>query len=116
MWFDKPLSSLLLPGSTLTLKEGVHKNVHHEIEMGVVIGMNGRDIKPENALKHIAAYFVGIDFTHRDVQCENKKVGADWAIAKGSNEFTAVSEYIHKSQVPDCGNVEIELLINGESR
>ena len=36
-----------------------------EGEMGVVVGMNGRDIRKEDAMKHIAGYFVGIDFTNR---------------------------------------------------
>ena len=43
----------------------MHEDIHHEVEMGVVVGMNGRDIKKEDALKHIAGYFVGIDFTNR---------------------------------------------------
>ena len=65
MWFDKPVSSVLLSGSTLRLQEGIHEDIHYEIEMGLVIGMNGRNIKAENALRHIAGYFVGIDFTNR---------------------------------------------------
>ena len=65
MWFDKPLSSLLMDGQTLRLVGGVHEDIHHEVEMGVVVGMNGRDIRKEDAMKHIAWYFVGIDFTNR---------------------------------------------------
>ena len=64
MWFDKPMSSLLLPGSTLTLKG----DTHYEVELGVVIGMRGRNIKPENVQKHISGYFVGLDFTNRSLQ------------------------------------------------
>ena len=64
MWFDKPLSSLLLNGETLAIvKDG--SDIHHEVELGVVIGMRGKDIKRENAMKHIHGYFVGIDFTNR---------------------------------------------------
>lgn len=37
-------------------------------------------------------------------------------MAKGSNQFAAVSEFIHKSAVPDHGDVEVELKINGEVR
>ena len=85
--------------------------------MGVVIGMKGRDIKKENVDKHIAGYFLGVDFCHRDMQGENKKDGSDWGcVAKGSNEFGAVSEYIHKTAVRDCGDVVISLSINGVER
>ena len=58
--------------------------------------------------------FVGIDFTNRDLQGKVKDAGADWCLAKGANEFAAVSEFIHKSAVPDLSNVEIELVINGD--
>lgn len=53
MWFDKPMSSLLEPGKPLKLIPGVHEDIHHEIEMGVVIGMRGRNIRREDALRHV---------------------------------------------------------------
>lgn len=68
MWFDKPMSTLITPGKPFKLVPGLHDVVHHELEMGVVIGMRGKDIRPENALKHIAGYFVGLDFTNRRLQ------------------------------------------------
>ena len=116
MWFDKPMTSLITPGKPFTLVRAIHDVVHHELEMGVVIGMRGKDIRPENALKHIAGYFVGLDFTNRRLQQLNKNSGADWCMAKGSNEFAAVSEFIHKSAIEDVSNVEIELTVNGQTR
>ena len=53
--------------------------------MGVVIGMRAKDIRKENVDKHIAGYFLGVDFCHRDMQAINKKDGSDWYLAKGSN-------------------------------
>lgn len=116
MWFDKPMSSLLEPGKPLKLVPGIHEDIHHEIELGVVIGMRGKSIRRENALKHIAGYFVGVDFTNRVLQRLNKEAGGDWVMAKGSNDFAAVSDFIHKGSVPDVGNVELELQVNGETR
>ena len=116
MWFDKPMCSLLPPGKPLKLVPGLHDNMHHEIEMGIVIGMRGRSIRREDALKHVAGYFVGVDFTNRTLQRLNKDTGADWVLAKGSNDFAAVSDFIHKSAVADVGNVELELQVNGQTR
>ena len=115
MWFDKPLSALLTPGQALKLEKS-HVDVHHEVELGVVIGMRGRNISPENAHRHIAGYFIGVDFCNRVLQRRNNGDGSDWCMAKGSNKFAAVSEYIHKSAIPDSANVDIELQINGETR
>ena len=115
MWFDKPLSALLTPGQALRLHAN-QTNIHHEVELGVVIGMRGRNIRPENVHKHIAGYFVGVDFVNRIWQGQNKDDGSDWSMAKGSNQFAAVSDFIHKSAIPDNGDVEVELKINGEVR
>ena len=46
----------------------------------------------------------------------NKDAGADWVLAKGANDFAAVSEFIHKSAVTDVDDVQIELQVNGETR
>ena len=116
LWFDKPMSTLLLPEETLNLQRDIHPDIHHEVEVGIVIGMQGRNIKSENAFKHVAGYFVGLDFTNRILQGVNKKSGADWVLAKGTNQFAAVSEYVHKSAVVDPSNIDVKLTINGETR
>ena len=107
---------MLAPGQPLKLSGEEGQDVHHEVEMGIVIGMRGRNIRPEDVHRHIAGYFIGVDFCDRVMLGLNRDAKADWCIAKGSNGYAAVSEYIHKSQIEDCGNVEIELTINGETR
>ena len=116
LWFDKPMSSLLAPGAPFRMVPGLYDDIHHELEMGVVIGMRGKDIKPENAMHHIAGYFVGLDMTNRKLQTQNKAHCADWTLAKGADGMAAVSEFVHKSAVPDLANVEIELRINDQVR
>jgi len=39
--------------------------VVHEVELGVLLGMQGRNIQAKDARKHIAGYFLAIDFTNR---------------------------------------------------
>ena len=115
VWFDKPLTSLLLDGETLILQPG-YKQINHEVEVGIVIGMQGRNIKPENALLHVAGYFIGLDFTNKIMQLDNLNKGADWCLAKGSNGFAGVSNFVHKSAVPDYKDICFKLEINGEIR
>ena len=38
------------------------------VELGVVIGRAGSNIKAENAFKHVAGYAVALDLTARDLQ------------------------------------------------
>ena len=116
MWFDKPMSSLLLPDEPFKASSFGVGDIHHEVELGVFIGMSGRHITPENAMKHVAGYFIGIDFTDRTLQSQNRQHGADWCLAKGADSFGAVSECVHKSAIPDPQNIEIGLMINKEMK
>ena len=52
MWFDKPMSSTLLPGESFKWRPS-YKDIHHEVELGVVIGMSGKNIQEKDYLKHI---------------------------------------------------------------
>ena len=79
IWFDKPMSSVLLSGQPLKLPSHFTKVVH-EVELGVVIGMTGKNIKARNALDHIAGYFLSIDFTNRGLGMMFKKDGAPWCL------------------------------------
>lgn len=38
------------------------------VELGVVIGREGSNIKEENAMKHVAGYALALDLTARDIQ------------------------------------------------
>ena len=78
--------------------------------------MRGKDIKKENAMKHIHGYFVGIDFTNRTLQNLNRDFGTDWPMSKGSNGYAAVSDFVPKSAVLDATNIDIQLSINGVTK
>ena len=52
IWFDKPMSSLLFPGESFKWLPQ-YKDIHHEIELGVVIGKGGKDISEEECMEHI---------------------------------------------------------------
>ena len=61
----------------------------YELEIAVVIGKSGRDIKPAEAPKHIFGYTIFNDWSARDVQREEMKVslgpakGKDFASSLG---------------------------------
>ena len=78
--FDKVLTSTIRSGDLLYLKR--NNEIHHEVELGVLIGMTGKNIKAENWEQHVEGYFIGIDFTDRDLQSRAKKNGTPWTISK----------------------------------
>ena len=118
IWFDKPMSSLLLPGENLRwLDHYKDTDIHHEIEMGVVIGKGGKDIPEAESLDHIEHYFLGIDFTNRTLQGVQKADGADWGcLSKGADTFGSISDFVDKSKVKSWDDLEIELAVNGQTK
>ena len=53
-----------------------------ELEIGVIIGKEGRDIPVERAAEHIAGFTIYNDFSARDLGAREKRMGLGWAKAK----------------------------------
>ncbi len=53
-----------------------------ELEIGVIIGKEGRDIPVQSAAEHIAGFTIYNDFSARDLAAREKRMGLGWAKAK----------------------------------
>ncbi|KAI9354149.1 hypothetical protein BD770DRAFT_392499 [Pilaira anomala] len=113
-FFLKPTSSYLENGGAIEIPRGCE--VHHEIELAVVIGKNGRDISAAKADEYIGGYALAIDLTARDIQLEAKKASLPWTASKGFDTFTPISEFIPKHQISDPANVDIWIKVNDQYR
>lgn len=92
------------------------ENLHHEIELVLLIGntvKNGNDEESENA---IIGYAVGLDMTLRDIQFECKDKGEPWTFAKIFDTSGVLSEFILKDNYTITGEEKIFLDINGERK
>ena len=63
-----------------------------ELEIGCVIGKGGRDIRRQDADQHIAGYTIINDWSLRDVQRREMKIGL--GPAKGKDFATSVGPYL----------------------
>jgi 2-keto-4-pentenoate hydratase/2-oxohepta-3-ene-1,7-dioic acid hydratase in catechol pathway len=113
--FTKPLTSIVYDGGSVNIP-GHTSNVHHEAEVVVAIGREGRNIPREEALGYVAGYAIGIDMTARDVQDKLKEKGNPWDLAKGPDTFAPLGNFISPEQCGDPGAIDIELSVNGEVR
>jgi 2-keto-4-pentenoate hydratase/2-oxohepta-3-ene-1,7-dioic acid hydratase in catechol pathway len=102
-------------GGVVTLPTGLGQ-VHHEVELVVVIGRSGRAIREDAALDHVLGYAVGIDLTLRDLQSEAKSKGEPWAVAKGFDGSAPVSMVVAKERAGDPASLLLTLDVNGERR
>ncbi|KIM53039.1 hypothetical protein SCLCIDRAFT_1223211 [Scleroderma citrinum Foug A] len=110
-FFLKPTTSYVSSGGNIEIPRGVI--VHHEVELGLVIGKGGREISQENAECHIAGYALAIDMTARNMQDEVKKKGLPWSAVKGFDTFTPIGRFIPRSAVLDPHDLRLSLKING---
>lgn len=109
-FFLKPTTSYLASNGTVELPQGI--DVHHEVELGVVIGKKGRDVPESDAMNHIAGYTLAIDMTARNLQEVVKKKGLPWSAVKGFDTFCPVSNFIPAEDVEDPHNLRLWLKVN----
>ena len=91
-------------------------DVHHEVEVAVMLKSGGTYIPVEDAESHIFGYALSLDMTRRDLQAAQKKMGRPWEIGKAFERSAPVGP-IHR--VTDTGLLNdgaITLKVNGEIR
>ena len=111
--FLKPASAVIFDGDSIVYPKQSNC-LHHEVELGVVIGKKCRNVLKEYALNYVLGYCVCLDITARDIQSELKKKGYPWSIAKGFDTFAPISDVILKEEVEDPNNLDILLKVNGD--
>jgi 2-keto-4-pentenoate hydratase/2-oxohepta-3-ene-1,7-dioic acid hydratase in catechol pathway len=113
--FLKPSTSVIGPGDAIRIPPG-STNVHHEAELGVVIGARGaRNVSPQQATASIFGYTIGNDVTERDMQ----KSDGQWTRAKGFDSFCPIGPWI-ETDLPGIGldpaDLEVTCTVDGEPR
>jgi 2-keto-4-pentenoate hydratase/2-oxohepta-3-ene-1,7-dioic acid hydratase in catechol pathway len=91
----------------------VAKKFDYEVELVIVIGKETRNVSEADALKHVAGYATGNDFTARDLQLET---GGQWMIGKTPDQFAPLGPYLVTADQIDPDNLKIECRVNGETR
>ncbi|MCV2488904.1 fumarylacetoacetate hydrolase family protein [Geodermatophilus sp. YIM 151500] len=113
--FLKPSTSVIGPGDAIRIPPG-STNVHHEVELAVVIGARGaRHVTPGQALGSVFGYTVGNDVTERDMQNRD----GQWTRAKGFDSFCPLGPWIETDLGAlglDPADLELTCTVDGERR
>ncbi len=112
--FLKPPSALIGPDENIILPKD-SKNVHHEVELAVIISQKAKNVKIEKAMDYVLGYTILLDITARDLQDEAKKKGLPWSVSKGYDTFAPIGPRVVDGKI-DPHNLEIGLKVNGEIR
>ncbi|MEX2435689.1 MAG: fumarylacetoacetate hydrolase family protein [Balneolaceae bacterium] len=113
--FLKPRSSLVFDDSPILLPER-SGDVHHEVELVVLIGSELKNADRNEAKKAIKAIGIGLDLTARDIQADAKKKGLPWSLAKGFDTFAPLGNLVPYNGQTDLQNLSLKIRINDEIR
>lgn len=110
--FTKPVTAICQNRDTIPLP-GKSSDVHHEVELAIIIGKTGKNILQKDAAAYIAGAAVALDLTMRDVQSQAKKNGTPWAIAKGFDFSCPISKVYPITDLSILSGVDLFLEKNG---
>lgn len=114
-FFTKPADAVVDSGATVPYPPLTH-DLHHEIELVVAIGRQGRDIPPKRALEHVWGYAAGIDLTRRDLQDAAKKSGRPWDWGKAFDNSAPCGPLLAAAAAPPPSSGRIWLSVDGQPR
>ena len=109
-------ATCLIPSGGEVVHPDYSDELHHEVELVLLIGnevKNGTEEEAENA---IAGYCVGLDMTLRDLQNESRKTGEPWTLAKVFDTSGVVTPVVLKSEYQLRGDEKIFLKVNNKTR
>ena len=96
-WYEIPVfyftnhTAIFGPGDVIPYPMGSEK-LDYELEVAAVIGKAGRDIKPEEAEDYIFGYMIYNDWSARDIQAQEMRVGL--GPAKGKDFAQSFGPYL----------------------
>ena len=88
-------------------------DVHHEIELAVMLKSGGTDIAVADADAHVFGYALALDMTRRDLQGIQKKTGRPWEIGKAFERSAPVGPVHRIEETGPLPEGQITLKVNG---
>lgn len=113
IYFTKTASPAIAHGDEIRFTWENTSQVDYEVELAVVIGKQGVNIKPDQAQDYIWGYTIVNDVSARDLQGKH----IQWYKGKSLDTFCPMGPAIvHKKALPYPVELNIQCSINGELR
>ena len=108
--FMKATSSISGPNDNIEIPN-YSKKLDWEVELGLVIGKDAKNIPENNSQDYILGYCLVNDISEREWQIE--KMG-QWVKGKSHDSFGPIGPYlVSKDEIKDINNLNMELDLNG---
>ena len=116
-WYELPVFYFTNPSAVL----GPHDDVaispgstafDYELEVAAVVGRPGRDLRPEDAWQHIAGWTILCDWSARDLQAHEMRVGL--GPAKGKDSATSLGPWL--ATADEVGDLDLAMTASVNQR
>lgn len=110
-----PRNAVVGEGATVHVPIGT-KAFDWEVELALVIGKTARNVSVENALSHVAAYTVAVDFSARDHnRAPETFYKLDWVAGKANDTCCPLGpRLVPAAAIPDPQNIGLKLWVNDD--
>ena len=96
-------------------RQGSGEQGHHDPEQIIVAVKADPHVEEKYAHRYYNEVALGVDFTARDLQAEQKKKGLPWEIAKGFDYSAPISEFYPLEKYGDIHELSFRLDVNGKT-
>ena len=108
--FAKATSAICGPDDDIVIPRGSEKT-DWEVELGVVIGREARDVSEDMAMAHVAGYCVINDVSERAFQLEH---GGQWIKGKSADTFGPIGPWlVTRDEIADPQDLAMWLEVDG---
>ena len=113
VFFSKATTAVNGPFDAIPFDASVSTSLDWEVELGVIIGTGGKNIKEGDAMRHIWGYTVINDVSWRDVQ---RYHGGQWHKGKSLDGTCPMGPWIATADSIDPNNVRVTCRVNGVTK
>jgi 2-keto-4-pentenoate hydratase/2-oxohepta-3-ene-1,7-dioic acid hydratase in catechol pathway len=106
--FLKANSSLAGPSDGIALRM-MERQIDYEVELAVIVGKQGLNIRREDALKYVGGYAVALDITPHGKE--------ERSLRKSCETYSVIGPWlVTADEIPDPTSLNLRLDVNGERR
>lgn len=113
VYFAKRLQRAVAPGGTIDGHFDICDSLDYEVELGVVLGKDAKNVKAADAAEYIFGYTIINDVSARNLQTRHKQ----WYFGKSLDDFTPIGPSIVSAEkLGAMPELDIRCYVNGELR
>jgi 2-keto-4-pentenoate hydratase/2-oxohepta-3-ene-1,7-dioic acid hydratase in catechol pathway len=113
VFFSKATTAVNGPFDTVPFDAGVSTSLDWEVELGVIIGKGGKNIKEVDAMQHVFGYTVINDVSWRDLQ---RRHGGQWHKGKSLDGTCPMGPCVVTADTIDPTNLRVTCRVNGVTK